>query len=314
MPSTALRAVNVYVLEGTAGLTVIDSGWAIPATTRSLEEAMGELGHGLGDLGRFVITHAHHDHYTEALALRSEFRCEVTIGRGERHSIERYSPSTASITQGALLRRCGAPTLAERFVKVRTRELVEKDDSPWGQPDGWLDDGDVVNLGDRQVEVMATPGHTRGHIVVRDTERQLLFAGDHLLPHITPSIGFESAPERLPLASYLRSLRAVEDLPDAWLLPAHGPVTRSSRTRASELLAHHEARFASIVDAVGGGASTALEVATELKWTRHERSLEELDTVNQTLAVIETGAHLDVLAVEGVLDVEEMEGVRHFWT
>lgn len=312
MPSTALRAVNIYVLEGDDGLTVVDSGWAIPETRHSLKDALGELGHGLGDLRRFVITHAHHDHYTEALALRSEFACEVSIGRGERPSIERYSPETASLTQGALLRRCGAPVLAERFVRVRTRHLVEEDDSPWGPPDGWLDDEDVIDLGAREVEVMATPGHTRGHIIVRDVARQLLFAGDHLLPHITPSIGFEAAPERLPLASYLRSLRAVEDLPDAWLLPAHGPLTRSSRTRASELLAHHDARFAAVVRAVGAGASTAFEVAQQLSWTRHERSLDELDTVNQTLAVIETGAHLDVLALEEVVELEESDGVRHY--
>jgi glyoxylase-like metal-dependent hydrolase (beta-lactamase superfamily II) len=54
-----------------------------------------------------------------------------------------------------------------------------------------------------------------------------MFAGDHVLPHITPSIGFEQQPAELPLGAYLDSLKLVRGLPDRRLLPAHGPVTPS---------------------------------------------------------------------------------------
>ena len=41
------------------------------------------------------------------------------------------------------------------------------------------------------LDAIATPGHTQGHYVFADTEHGLLYAGDHVLPSITPSVGFE---------------------------------------------------------------------------------------------------------------------------
>ena len=45
----------------------------------------------------------------------------------------------------------------------------------------------------RDLLAVPTPGHTQGHVVFADVERALLFAGDHVLPRITPSVGFEAA-------------------------------------------------------------------------------------------------------------------------
>ena len=54
--------------------------------------------------------------------------------------------------------------------------------------------------------MVATPGHTRGHVVFHDTGGGLLFAGDHVLPAITPSIGFEPVLSDDPLGAFLGSL------------------------------------------------------------------------------------------------------------
>lgn len=70
-----------------------------------------------------------------------------------------------------------------------------------------------------------TPGHTRGHFVHRDASAGVLFAGDHVLPHITPSIGFEPIRTTSPLRHHLASLALMREMPDTPLLPAHGPAT-----------------------------------------------------------------------------------------
>ena len=75
---------------------------------------------------------------------------------------------------------------------------------------------------DRTLAVVATPGHTQGHVVFVDAAAGLLFAGDHVLPHITPSIGFEPVPVELAAGRLPHSLRLVRELPDRRLLPAHG--------------------------------------------------------------------------------------------
>jgi len=54
---------------------------------------------------------------------------------------------------------------------------------------------------------------------------------------------------------------------------------------------------------VAAGAGTAYQVACALRWTRRGRHLEELDPLNQMLAVTETRAHLELLAAQGRLTV-----------
>jgi glyoxylase-like metal-dependent hydrolase (beta-lactamase superfamily II) len=138
-------------------------------------------------------------------------------------------------------------------------------------------------------------------VVFHDAGAGALFAGDHVLPHITPSIGVELVRPTSPLRDYLSSLRLVLAMPDARLLPAHGPVTDSTHARIDALLAHHEERLTATADAVAGGAGTAFEVAGVLGWTRRKRRFDELDLFNQILAIHETAAHLEVLVERGWL-------------
>jgi glyoxylase-like metal-dependent hydrolase (beta-lactamase superfamily II) len=156
--------------------------------------------------------------------------------------------------------------------------------------------------GGSELTVVPTPGHTSGHLVFADLPRGLLFSGDHVLPHITPSIGLETPATQAPLASFLESLALVRALPDLALLPAHGPVTGSSHARVDELVAHHDARLAEIRDAlIAGGEQPALPIAMRLGWTRHRRELRDLDPFNQMLAIGETIAHLTVLGRSGLV-------------
>lgn len=300
IPSTGLHAVNAYLIEGPDGPVVIDPGWAMPDTEKALAEALRAVGHRLSDLAQILVTHAHWDHYSHALALRGTLGTRVRIGRGERRSIEAHDPAQGlHPAQVRLLRRCGAPEIAER---IAARQVSQDDwDMPYAIPDAWLDDGERVALGRRDLDVFATPGHTSGHVVFRDAAAGLLFAGDHVLPHITPSIGLEPVPHPKPLRGYLDSLRIVQDMPDTFLLPAHGPVTRSVHTRIDELLAHHEERLQACADEIRKGARTAHDVARAMPWTRRRHKLADLDMFSQMLAVLETDAHLDVLVDQGVL-------------
>jgi glyoxylase-like metal-dependent hydrolase (beta-lactamase superfamily II) len=206
------------------------------------------------------------------------------------------------------LYRAGATELSE-IIGSWEREV---DLSDWEYPDRWLDDGIDVPLETRTLRVIATPGHTIGHVVFHDSAAGALFAGDHVLPHITPSIGVQIVQPESPLRDYLASLRLVLTLPDARLLPAHGPVTTSTHARVEELLTHHEERLTAIAETVTNGASTGFEVAQRLGWTRRLRRLDELDLFNQVLAVRETVAHLDVLVERGWLIRTEQDGVTHY--
>jgi glyoxylase-like metal-dependent hydrolase (beta-lactamase superfamily II) len=298
LPNDGLRAVNVYLLEEDDGIVMIDGGWSLPESRATLETAMAALGHDLGEITRILVTHIHRDHYTQAVALRRLLGARVFLGAGERPGLEmlREIRSNVPVSSLAVLRRAGATELADRVRERLAGDVFAPDD--WAAPDGWLRPG-VLGLGRRALRVVPTPGHTRGHVVYLDEDAGLLFAGDHVLPHITPSIGFELAGAGLPLADYLDSLRLVTTFADARLLPAHGPVTDSAHARVAELLAHHDDRLAQALRALGEDALDGYAVARRLTWTRRSLPLADLDDFNQMLAVAETVAHLDVLAAHG---------------
>jgi glyoxylase-like metal-dependent hydrolase (beta-lactamase superfamily II) len=311
LPQDGLRAVNVYAVTAGSSVTMIDAGWALAESRTQLEQSLKHLDAGLGDIDRFLITHVHRDHYTQAVAIRREFGTRVSVGIGER-------PSLAALNSGGYDDRAQAVQLRRYGASEVLAELIARgwggriDPSDWEPPTDWLADGQTLSIGERTLRAVHTPGHTRGHVVFADLAAGLLFAGDHVLPHITPSIGFEASPPESPLADYLRSLAAVRAMPDLRLLPAHGPVAESVHARVDELVAHHEDRLAASEAAVRAGAVTPYEAARALGWTRRNRPFADLDPWNRMLAVCETAAHLLVLVAQGRLRHTTVDGVDHF--
>lgn len=298
LPQDGLRAVNVYVLETDRGLVLIDGGWAIPAARELLESGLATLGAGSADIARFLVTHVHRDHYTQAVAIRREFGTHIGLGIGEQPTLGLLQDPEQPplIHQLALLRSLGAPELAELIGGFAAEAPFER--ALWESPDDWLEPG-LIELGRaRTLEAVATPGHTAGHLVFHDLAGGLLFAGDHVLPRITPSIGFEPVPTPDPLGAFLRSLALVRSRPDALLLPAHGPVAPSVHARVDELVDHHGRRLEQMQAIATGRDLTAREVAAQVGWTRRQTPYADLDPFNAMLATFETGAHLALLVAQ----------------
>ena len=302
LPMDGLKAVNVYAITDPGGVDLIDAGIALVPARERLAAALRELGYELGDIRNFFVTHIHIDHYSLAVELRKTFRSVVSLGEQERANLiatrELVNGSRIGFFSIGTLRRLGASELATELAAQHGRPPADVD---WEDPDRWVPDGADLDLRTRTLRAVHTPGHTRGHLIFHDAAAEIMFAGDHVLPHITPSIGFEAAGNRMALRDYLSSLARTLTLPDARLLPAHGPVTGSTHERVNELLAHHDHRLAATLQAVQAGHATPYEAAKAIKWTRRERPFGDLDLFSQLQAVNETAAHLEVLAARGQL-------------
>ncbi len=313
LPDLGLRAVNVYALVTAAGLVLIDSGQATDDARTALEAGLADLDRKPADVAAVFTTHMHVDHYTQGVRMRREHPLDLRVGEHEQPSLEQTLSAPAQLppTQANALLRAGGGELLGWYRTfwgggASMRELYEL-------PGAWLHDGEVLTAGERRLEAIHTPGHTRGHLVFHDPDAAVMFTGDHVLPKITPSIGFEPVRGERPLADFMTSLHRVRSGPDAVLLPAHGPVAPSVHARVDELLEHHEHRLAVAQALVGAGASTGYETAQRMTWTRRERRFDELDPFNRLLAVQETLAHLDVLADQGRI-TRTMDGATAVFT
>ena len=315
LPQDGLRAVNVYAIEDGDGLVLIDSGWAIPVARQLLGSALEVLDATVSDIHRFLITHIHRDHYTQAISIRREVGTRVSLGAGEQPSLEVSARRDRTPMQPQLvqLRRCGAGALVEEITAGMAARRAQHQPVDWEFPDDWIQPGRLSLDGGRQLDAVETPGHTIGHVVFHDPAERLLFAGDHVLPTITPSIGFEPLLSANPLGDFLGSLARVRAMPDATLLPAHGQVTSSVHARIDELVDHHGRRLAETSAAIDQGANTAFEAAHILHWTRRARAFKELDPFNQMLATTETAAHLELLVAQGRISRSiDDDGVYHY--
>ena len=169
---------------------------------------------------RILVTHAHRDHYTLAVALRREFGMPIAIGVGEKVSVE-------GVRKGGKAVRAAARSLARggrRGAGARHRERRWPLRSP--PPTGRCPtNGSPRAPSTSALACSASSPHRgtpAGHVVFVDDENELLLAGDHVLPHITPSIGFEPFPVESPLREFLDSLEKIRGMEDLRLLPAHG--------------------------------------------------------------------------------------------
>ena len=79
-----------------------------------------------------------------------------------------------------------------------------------------LEDGDIIDLGGRRLEVLHTPGHSPGHMCFFERERGYLFTGDLVYKDVLLAYYPSTDP-----AAYLASMERVAALPVSRVFPGH---------------------------------------------------------------------------------------------
>ena len=88
-------------------------------------------------------------------------------------------------------------------------------------PTRWLQDGDVVQIGQSTLAVRHCPGHTPGHVVFHSAEAQRVFVGDVLFAGSIGRTDFPRGNHAQLLASIRDKLWPMGD--DTVFIPGHGP-------------------------------------------------------------------------------------------
>ena len=287
--------VNCFLFAAGSDVDLIDCGMNSPESLELIRAAVREVGGPSGRLRRLVVTHIHPDHYGAAGVLTRDDGAELYLHRLEVPLVHpRYLDLEQLVAEvGRYLEIHGVPEPEAEEMRNASRFL--RDFVTPGGVAVTLDGSETIELGERRLRVEWTPGHSPGHICLFEPDEGLLFAGDQLLPELSPNIGLHPQSTPNPLDEYLAALLRLRDLEPSLVLPAHGRPFGDAEPRVERMLEHHRRRKDQIEEIVGKRECSAWEVAVEL-WGPRPYVYEK------RLALQEALAHLQSLAVEDRLE------------
>ena len=208
--------VNAFLVREEDGLTLVDT--MLPRSEKRILQAAQSLG---APIVRIALTHAHQDHVGSVDALKRALPdAEVLISTRDARFIAGDKSFDPAETDSGKLR--GA------YAKIQT------------QPTRLLNPGDRVG----SLEVVASPGHTPGHVAFLDTRDRTLIAGDAYL-----TLGGTSVPARpsplFPLVWFgtlnrpltLETAKALRTLDASRLAVGHGKVIESPGAEMDKAIA-----------------------------------------------------------------------------
>lgn len=200
------------ILIRTERPVLIDSGFGsdLSATERLLTEA----GVAPESLTMIVNTHYHSDHSGGNSGLQRRFGVPIGAQRWEADLVNRRDRMA-----------CGAEWL-DQPVEAYQVDLL-------------LSDGDVVNAGAVQLQVLHTPGHTLGHICLYEMEHRVLISGDLL--HRGDVAWMNVFQEGVgAVQRIMESLDGLLRLPIDVVCPGHGPLIEDANDAIERALHRYE--------------------------------------------------------------------------
>jgi glyoxylase-like metal-dependent hydrolase (beta-lactamase superfamily II) len=296
--------VNAFLFPDGNSVDLLDCGMNSADSIAMIRSAVRQVGGSSARLRRLVVTHIHPDHYGAAGELAQKDGAELYMHRLEVPMVHpRYLELEQLVEE---VRRYllvnGVPAQLAETMSNASRAL--RDFVTPAAPDVQLDGAETLRLGRRNLRVLWTPGHSPGHVCLFDRDDGMLFAGDQLLPDISPNIGLHPQSTPNPLDEYVESLRLLATLEPARVFPAHGRPFSGAGARVESLIAHHEKRKLRILEILAGSERSGWEVAIAL-WGEREAIHEK------RLALQEALAHLQSLAVaERLSKTSSAEAVR----
>ncbi|MBX6390684.1 MAG: MBL fold metallo-hydrolase [Frankia sp.] len=311
LPTVGLRHVYVYLFETGAGAYIVDSGWDTAEAYEALAAGLAIAGYRVSDIRGVLPTHMHSDHYGMAGRIRAESGAWVALHPADAALLARMprTPEEMRVGMSRLLTRAGIPP---DELTAMTNGLLPPGDLPEpAMPDHMLEDGDRPDIPGWDLRAIWTPGHSPGHLCFWEPTNQLLLAGDHVLPRITPNIPFSPIDNADPLGDYLASLDKVAAYQAAEVLPAHEYRFVHLTSRVDDLRRHHDQRFGEVLVALRaaeGGELTAWHVCRQMTWSR---PWDQVEGFMKRAALAEALAHLRALERRGV--VREIPGDPPVW-
>jgi glyoxylase-like metal-dependent hydrolase (beta-lactamase superfamily II) len=185
-------------------------------------------------------------------ALLDAVRNETVTHIFVTHTHRDHSPAVPAIKQatGATVYAEG-PHRAARPLHIGEHNPLDGSGDRDFMPDVRLKDGEVASGDGWRIEAVTTPGHTANHMAYALPDKNVLFAGDHVMGWATSIV----APPDGAMSDYMASLQKLTKRAETTYFPGHGPAIPDALRFVSYYILHRKAREASILHRLGKGES-----------------------------------------------------------
>jgi len=205
--------VNIYLIDGGDEFWLIDVG--VLDELNDVLELIRQMDFSFSACKMIVATHADVDHAQGLARARELLKCPVAA----------HPKSVAPLESGDEI---------QTYARIDAQGI--RIDMPTCKVDQKIKEGDVLEVGDKRLEVWSTPGHTAGQLAFRMDD--LLFSGDNIFRD--GSVGVIDAHHGSSLPDFVQSLRRIRDADVDYLLPSHGPIFRKNQNQIDQTIARLE--------------------------------------------------------------------------
>ena len=191
----------VYLVFSGSDWALVDIGYE--DTVEEIIDLIREMDFPLSKCRYLIATHADADH-VQGLKRAAELLPEAkTVAHPDASRILEAGDRIAS------------------YAEIPAQEISI--DMPIFKIQHTVSDGDVLDLGDLNIEVWDTPGHATGQLSFR--VNNLLLSGDNIFRD--GCVGGIDAHHGSDIPDFIESLKRIQQSDVEWLLPSHGPAFRN---------------------------------------------------------------------------------------
>ena len=191
--------VNVYLIDGGSEFALIDIGYL--DTVDEIVELIRQMDFNLSHCRLLIATHADADHIQGIARAKELLKAKVAA----------HPLSVAPMEEGDTI-------LTYASIKAQGIDLP----MPPCHIDLQINEGDKLQIGDVELSVWHTPGHTAGQLSFKMGD--LLFSGDNI--YKDSCVGVIDAHHGSNIPDFIKSLGRIIEDDSMFLLPSHGPVFR----------------------------------------------------------------------------------------
>jgi len=202
--------------------------------------------------GKVAIVDPGPDDAAHIGALLDAVRNETVTHIFVTHTHRDHSPAVPAIkaVTGATVYAEG-PHRAARPLHIGEHNPLDASADRDFRPDVALKDGEIVTGDGWSIEAVTTPGHTANHMSFALKDRNVLFAGDHIMAWATSIV----APPDGAMSDYMASLAKLAQRKEGIYFPGHGPAITDASRFVNYYILHRKAREASILHRLSKGAT-----------------------------------------------------------